>query len=290
MKVQSFFYNKTHRLRTLWRILIFCGLLSITILPLIFIDNSHLQFFGALLILIFGLYINSKFLDKIRFSDYGLSFKKKTFGHLSIGILIGSLAVLLIFVIGQTLGTLTVYKAISVPKLDLILPFALKMLLVAILEETFFRGYLFTTIYDGLKSSSMTKRHALITALVLSSVIFGVAHFSNNNASIMSIIFLSINGMVWCIPFVVTRNLGFSIGLHASWNFTQTLIGFSMSGNEALNSFYIIQTNDGSIFSGGAYGPEAGLLGLLGFFAMLVFSLAYLKLTKKRQFRELRPR
>lgn len=284
MKAQKLLYNNYHRLRTVWRIFIFCGLLSIAITPLIFINNSRLQFFGALLILIYGLYLNSKYLDKIKFSRYGLIFKKRSFIHLLFGILIGCLSVFLMLFIGQKTGVILVSRATSVPNLDLMSLFALKMFLVALLEETFFRGYLFTTIYDGFTSNNISKKWAIIIALILSSVIFGLAHFSNNNASITSITFLSINGIVWCIPFIITRNLGLSIGLHLSWNFTQTLLGFSMSGNQSLNSFYQIHTNASNLLSGGAYGPESGILGLIGFMAMLLITLIYLKLTRKYRF------
>lgn len=281
MDVQNLFYNNNSRLRTLWRILIFICLLLLAILPLILINNSYLQFFGAILILIFGLYLNSKYLDKRDFLEYGLVFKKGTFVHLLIGILIGFFSVVLIFFIGKVTGILLVSEVSSAPSLPLLFPFALKMLLVGILEETFFRGYLFTNIYDGFKSKTISKKQALLIALVVSSIFFGLAHFNNSNASILSIIFLSINGMVWCIPFVITKNLGLSIGLHTAWNFTQTQIGFTMSGNKALNPFYRIENNGSDLLSGGEYGPEAGILGLIGFIAMLLLSLTYLNLTRK---------
>ena len=113
MKAQKLLYNNNHRLRTVWRIFVFCGLLSIAITPLLLIDNSRLQFFGALLILIYGLYLNSKYLDKIKFSDYGLIFKKKSFVHLFVGILIGCLSVLLILTIGQETSVIVVNKSAS---------------------------------------------------------------------------------------------------------------------------------------------------------------------------------
>ncbi|WP_034237546.1 CPBP family intramembrane glutamic endopeptidase [Aquimarina atlantica] len=249
-------------------------------MPLIMINNSYLQFFGAVLILIFGLYLNSKYLDKRDFSGYGLVFKKETFTHLCIGILIGFISVLFMFFIGKATGILLVSDAKSIPHIELLLLFALKMLLVGILEETFFRGYLFTTIYDGLLSGT-TKNQAFWISFVVSSALFGLAHISTSNASILSTIFLSINGMVWCIPFVITKNLGLSIGLHTAWNFTQTQIGFTMSGNKAIHSFYRIEDNGFALLTGGEYGPEAGVLGLIGFMFMLLLSLMYLRFTKK---------
>jgi membrane protease YdiL (CAAX protease family) len=280
MNAQNSFV-KNNRLKTLWRILIFISALAFAISPLILLDNSYLQLFGALLVLIFGLYLNSKYLDKRDFSSYGLVFKKETFVHLLTGITIGVLSVVFMFFIGKVTGVLLVSETTSATSLQLSSLFALKMLLVGILEETFFRGYLFTNIYGGVKSKIITNQQAILIALLVSSVFFGLAHISTTNASIISTIFLSINGIVWCIPFVITKNLGLSIGQHMAWNFTQTQIGFTMSGNKTSNSFYRIENSGSDLLSGGEYGPEAGIIGLIGFTVMLLLSLTYLNLTRK---------
>ncbi|GAA4273982.1 hypothetical protein GCM10022258_32760 [Aquimarina gracilis] len=93
---------------------------------------------------------------------------------------------------------------------------------------------------------------------------------------------LTINGIVWCIPFVITKNLGLSTGLHAAWNFSQTLFGFTMSGNKSINSLLSIENIGSDLFTGGDYGPESGLLGLIGFVIMLLISLTYLKIKKHK--------
>ncbi|UII77650.1 CPBP family intramembrane metalloprotease [Flagellimonas sp. HMM57] len=275
MGFRHLFYTTTNRLRSFWKIILFICLLSLAVSPIILIKNSLLQFFLAALVLLFGLYLNARYLDKRDFLEYGLVFKKETFFHFFFGVLIGSIAILLILWIGKVTGVLSISKRFPPPSMLSLLPFALKMILVGFLEETFFRGYLYTSIYDGF--TSKTKKQALLLGLILSSVLFGLAHFNTSNASLLSILFLSINGVIWCIPFILTKNLGLSIGMHAAWNFTQTAIGFTMSGNKASYSFYGIENNGLAIWSGGAYGPEAGILGLIGFMTMLLLSLAYLK-------------
>jgi membrane protease YdiL (CAAX protease family) len=283
MDFQMLFYNNSGRIRAFWRILIFISLLSFSIAPLILIGNSYLQFIGATLILIFGLYLNAKYLDKRNINEYGLVFKKETLVHLVFGILIAIISVALMLLIGKITGILLVSEFLSMPEPMQVITFAFKMLLVAILEETFFRGYLFTNLYDGFKSKRLSKKKALLISLMLSSLFFGLAHFSNNDASILSIVLLTINGMVWCIPFIMTENLGLSIGLHMAWNFTQTQLGFTMSGNKAVNSFYEIENKGADLLTGGEYGPEAGILGLFGFVVMFLVSLAYLKLIKGKK-------
>ena len=275
------FYNETGRIKVVWRILIFISLLSLSISPLILIGNSYLQFVGALLILIFGLYLNSKYLDKRDFQEYGLILKKQTFTHLVVGILIGIFSVIVMLLIGKNTGIVSVSEISSIPELTLLVAFAFKMFLVAILEETFFRGYLITNLYDGFKSKKASKKEVLLISLVASSLLFGLAHFNNNDASMISIILLTINGIAWGIPFIMTKNLGLSIGLHMAWNFTQTLLGFTMSGNKARSSFYSVENNGSDLLTGGEYGPEAGVLGLIGYIAMLILSICYLKLTQR---------
>jgi hypothetical protein len=50
-----------------------------------------------------------------------------------------------------------------------------------------------------------------------------------------------------------------------------------MSGNKASDSLLMIKNIGHPIWTGGDYGPEAGLLGLLGFLSMLLLSLVYLR-------------
>lgn len=276
MNISNLFFNKNRQIKCIWRILIFVSLLFLAILPLFLIDNVYLQFFGAVSILIFGLYVNSKYLDKRKFSEYGLVLNKETFKNLLVGLTIGFSSVVLILVIGKSIGVLSVSSLLLIPKTSSLLLFSVKMLLISILEETFFRGYLFTNLYDGFNSKNLTKKQTLLISLILSSILFGLAHFSNNNASFFSITLLTFNGIVWCIPFIISKNLGLSIGLHTAWNFTQTQLGFTMSGNKSLNSLYKIENVGSDFFTGGEYGPEAGVLGFIGFVIMLLMSLLYL--------------
>lgn len=274
---QNLNFNEHGRIRTLWRILIFTFTTLLLISPLLLINNSIIQFLGANLILIGALYLNSKYLDKQDFEVYGLIFKKVTIIDLVVGFIVGFLSVVSILLIGAWSNFLVISKSEMHLDVAMQLLFALKMLLVGSCEEVFFRGYLFTTIYIGLKSKETSGKNAIVIALLISSVVFGLAHLSNNHASLISTLLLTINGMVWCIPLIITRNLGLSIGMHTAWNFTQTQLGFTMSGNKAIDSFYKIENVGPDYQTGGAYGPEAGVLGLIGFSIMLLLTLSYVK-------------
>ncbi|TSE05275.1 CPBP family intramembrane metalloprotease [Aquimarina algiphila] len=279
--MNSLFYGDDNRFRAPWRILLFSILLLLSVLPLIWVKNSVLQFFGAVVILIVGLYLNAKYLDKRNFSEYGIVFKKNTIIYFLTGIIIGITSVAILLGIGSLIGALSITEFSTRLNIVALLFFGVKMFFVSIWEETFFRGYLFTNFNEGFQSSILSKNQSLIVALLLSSVLFGLAHFNNGNASFLSIFYLSINGIVWCVPFIITKNLGLSIGLHMSWNFAQSkLFGFTMSGNRSEESFIKIKNIGTDLWTGGEYGPEAGLLGLIGFALMLVLSLMYLKINR----------
>ncbi|MEM9833200.1 MAG: CPBP family intramembrane glutamic endopeptidase [Bacteroidota bacterium] len=283
MTLRSIFYGKDDRIHVLWRILIFLSCLTLGITPLFLINNSILQFFGATLVLVSVLYLNARYLDKRKFSEYGLRFEKKTLIYLVVGSLIGAFTVVSLLVMGELFGMLAVSGVTVNPDLSIVFLFSLKMFLVAIVEEVFFRGYLFTNLNQGFQLGKFSNNTALALAVVLSSVFFGLAHFNNANASLLSIGFLTINGIVWCIPFIITKNLGLSIGLHAFWNFTQSQLGFTMSGNKANHSSVNIDNIGSDFWTGGEYGPEAGLLGVVGSIMMLLLTLLYLKLDQPVQ-------
>ena len=255
--------------------------LLLAVSPLILLGNPLLQFLGASLILVVGLYLNSKYLDKVDFSEYGLVLEKATFFQVIIGIAIGFTAVISILLLGEVTKILIVSESASVLNASSV-SFALKMFLVAFLEETFYRGYLFTTFSQRLLSAASTNKSGLLIALVLSSLFFGLAHLGTENANVLSIAFLTLNGMVWCIPFIISKNLGLSIGMHTAWNFFQTQVGFTMSGNKSNYAYFSIENNAADWLTGGAYGPEAGALGLVGLMVMLCLSLAYLRVMSYR--------
>lgn len=282
MNFRELFFADDDRLRVIWRMLIFICLILLAVSPLILFHNSTLQFFGATTVLIVGLYLNARYLDKRPFSMYGLLFTKRALGYLVVGMVFGGLTVSSMLALGHFTGMLSISKLPTHPDLALLLLFGLKMVFVAIIEESLYRGYFFTNLYGALQSNMYSNRMALISAVGVSSLLFGLAHFSNDNASVISIAFLTINGMVWCIPFIMTKSLGLSIGLHASWNFFQTFYGFTMSGNKSVNSIFDIKNVGDKIWTGGDYGPEAGLFGLLGFMTMLLLILVYLRIAAKR--------
>ena len=72
-------------------------------------------------------------------------------------------------------------------------------------------------------------------------------------------------GLMLGLPYLLTGKLGLSIGLHIGWNLFQgNVFGFPVSGFEPSGAtVFAIEQAGPPILTGGAFGPEGGLLGLL---------------------------
>lgn len=121
---------------------------------------------------------------------------------------------------------------------------------VAIGEETCFRGYILSNLMD-----SMNK----YVALALSAVLFSVPHLFNPNPSIMSFLGIFMAGLLLGAAYIYTRNLWFPIGIHFTWNFTQAMAGFNVSGTET-PTYLILDYQKYDIINGGEFGFEASLV------------------------------
>jgi membrane protease YdiL (CAAX protease family) len=128
---------------------------------------------------------------------------------------------------------------------------AVFFILVAWSEELLTRGYHLQTISSGL---------GLGWGVALSSIIFGLMHGSNPGATWVSTLGLVLAGLFLAYGYVATRQLWLPIGLHLGWNFFEgTVFGFPVSG---LDIYRIVRhaVVGPELWTGGAFGPEAGLI------------------------------
>tara|TARA_R110000765_G_scaffold19381_1_gene50918 strand:- start:645 stop:1550 length:906 start_codon:yes stop_codon:yes gene_type:complete len=273
--------SKIGQLKLLWRLLIFATLLLVLVAPLLMLSSSLLQFLLGVGLLTGLLIFWSDRVDGKSIRQYGLEASVPMATELAIGLIIGVLCVGLMFLLVASpagLNSLSFQNEAFDAAFGL---FFLKTMLVAFWEETMFRGFLLVNLRNSFSVFFGTTR-GMMVAIFLSSLLFGAIHSGTEHFTWLAFAILTLNGIIWCVPMILTGRLALSIGLHASWNFAQSKIfGFAMSGNASDGALLDGQPTGSDFWTGGSYGPEGGLVGVIGLMAMLVLIMGYACWTKK---------
>jgi len=126
----------------------------------------------------------------------------------------------------------------------------------SVFEELLFRGVLFL---------SVEKWFGSWVALVVSSLVFGLTHLVNPQATIEGALFIAVEaGVLLAAALMLTRRLWLCIGFHMAWNYTQSAI-FSgiVSGNEAEQGLIRSTMKGPDWLTGGNFGVESSVLSLV---------------------------
>jgi len=284
MTIKSIFINDEPRLRAGWRLLLqtlFMGLIllgfafPLTILAFInpdLITSLILNALVAFTMFTVSVFIARLWLDRRSLSSLGLNVNMRALKDLLVGILITLPMIGLIYAILWGAGWLTFENfAWQVDPIGMVIKETMVVYIIFILvgwsEELLSRGYHLQTIESGLNT---------FWAVVLSSVIFGIIHLGNENSE--SIWFVSIGiflaGVFFAYGYLRTRQLWLPIGLHIGWNFFEgAVFGFPVSG---MSTYRLMRTtiNGPELWTGGPFGPEAGLVLIPGL--LLGFALIYI--------------
>ena len=222
--------------------------------------------FASLLATLGTVWLAGRLLDRRPFKDFGLSIDGNWWADLGFGLLLGAVLMLGIFLLELAAGWVTVTGTFTAQRgpfaLAVLIPL-LSFIMVGIYEELFSRGYQLTNFAEGF-GNQMPRRAALLLATVITATIFGVMHALNPNASLMSTVNLILAGLFLAVGYLLTGRLGIPIGLHIAWNFFQgNVFGFPVSGTSLGSGTFIAIAQGGpDLWTGGAFGPEAGLIGI----------------------------
>ena len=269
------------RLRAGWRLLIhtlllfvfgllFGGIASfLGILGLSPIAGQILNF----LIITGSVYVARRWLDKRSFESLGLKLDGRTLSDILTGVGITFLQMGFIYVLMLGLGWLTFegfaweFDPVNVVVTNVI-TFLIMFIFVGWNEELLSRGYHLQTIASGTN---------LFWGVVISSAVFGLLHLGNPNATWVSAVGIFFAGVFLAYGYIRTKQLWLPIGLHIGWNFFEGVgFGFPVSGLD-IYPLTRITVHGPELWTGGAFGPEAGLIVLqslaLGAFLIYLYTL-----------------
>jgi membrane protease YdiL (CAAX protease family) len=260
------------RLRAGWRLLIqtlvffiltFCiGIVAF--IPYILLFGTNMSGFAFLawgeivqvIPLTASVFLARRFLDRRSIASLGLKLDGRLFVDILAGIVITFVMIGLIYIGMSLMGWIT-FKGFawqSDSLLTVIGNFALVLfvfLLVGWGEELLSRGYHLQTIASGLNK---------FWGVLISSAIFGILHLVNPNATWVSAAGIFLAGLFFAFGYLRTGQLWLPIGMHIGWNlFEGCVFGFPVSGLEVYQLTRIQVTGPG-LWTGGAFGPEAGLV------------------------------
>ena len=222
-----------------------------------------------------SVFLAVRFLDKRPIESLGLKLDIQALYDVLVGIGIAASQMGFIYAAMSILGWLTFegfaweFDPINVVVKNVLLFFVI-FIFVGWNEELLSRGYHLQTVASGTN---------LFWGVVVSSAVFGLLHLFNPNATLVSTTGIFFAGIFLAYGYLRTKQLWLPIGLHIGWNFFEGVVfGFPVSGLD-IYAITRIKVTGPVLWTGGAFGPEAGLIVLP---SLLVGGLLIYLFTAKR--------
>ena len=193
-------------------------------------------------------------LEGRRIADYGLPANQAFRGKFWVGAIIGfaSITVLLAamrFLGGFHFGSLALHGTEAAKYAAL---WGLAFLMVAFLEEFFFRGYALFTATTGI---------TFWPSAILSCIAFGYVHLGNSGENWLGVFNVGAVGFLFCVILRRTGSLWMAIGFHAAWDWGETYFYGVPDSGQVLPGHLLNPTFSGPAWlTGGSVGPEGSWL------------------------------
>lgn len=201
--------------------------------------------------------------EESRLSAIGLGWSAASRRHLLMGAAVGASAAILVI-----LGPVAVRAAdlARVPNSPVRWPSLLFVSLVllfgAVGEEMLFRGYAFQLLCGVLGP---------FATILPMGVLFGFAHLANQNITTLGAVNTALWGILLGYAVIRSGDLWLPIGIHFGWNGVLPLFGVNLSGFTMGVTGWTVHWRVTELWSGGAYGPEGGLLTSAAVVAVFVY-------------------
>lgn len=200
---------------------------------------------------LFAVLLVWRLINKEKFTRMGLRWQAT---DLIFGLVLGALSITIIFIFLYATGQIKLVNALSAPEFSMFtLLFLIMFIFVGLFEEIFFRGYIISTM-----ASRHNERWFIYVA---SALIFSIVHGTNPNVTLLGLVNIALVGLLFAFMFDVTKSLWLPIGYHITWNFFQgNVFGFAVSGLPSDSIYSIEQQTESTLWTGGSFGLEGGLL------------------------------
>jgi len=173
--------------------------------------------------------------------------------ELGAGLLIGGWLVALTFALLAALGAYQ-FGGINAVGIAMLVPLA-ELVLVGFAEEMMFRGVVF-----GVTERSLGAK----AAIVISALVFSVAHMPNDGVSVLAMAVLAAYGVLQAALYMVTRRLWVCIGTHIAWNYcVSQVFSSTVSGHAATDGLLRGELVGNTLLTGGVFGVEGSLVALV---------------------------
>jgi CAAX protease family protein len=220
--------------------------------PVTLLFSVVIEFFAITI----SVFLAVRFLDKRSLESLGLKLSLQIILDILMGIGIAFVQMGFIYAAMLGFGWLTFegfawqFDPIRVVILN-VLVFFVVFIFTGWNEELLSRGYHLQTIARSLN---------LFWGVILSSAAFGLLHLRNPNATWVSAAGIFFAGVYLAYGYIRTKQLWLSMGLHLGWNFFEGVVfGFPVSGLD-IYALTRIKVHGPELWTGGAFGPEAGLI------------------------------
>lgn len=140
---------------------------------------------------------------------------------------------------------------------------------VAFAEEITFRGYI---------QNLLSKKNKYI-GLIITAIIFALSHLLNSSYSLLSLIYLTIGGILLGLMRMETENIWFPLGFHIAWNWTEIRI-FGL-GNDTNNHWFSTKIMQNTIWNGGESGSGIIII-IVELVLIMFFAYLYVRKSKNR--------
>lgn len=210
-------------------------------------------------IVILSFFIYIKLIEKRPFSSIGLKSNEKLKKYL-IGSSVAIAMQLFYFIVVLLFGWAEVVSepihataGTGTSAISLVLLFLIGFMVQGASEEVVVRGWMMPVL---------SRHYKVSTAIIISSVFFGLLHILNPNVNLLSIVNLILYGIFAALYSLNDEGLWGIFAQHSIWNwFMGNVLGLPVSGI-IMGKASIIETKltGPTWITGGAFGPEGGII------------------------------